>query len=248
MTTIFPDNSKKNVPTIQGVYSLFDAENGRLLAQMDGSTLTVLRTAAASALASTHLSRADSKSLLMIGNGALAPELIKAHTSIRPIKDVWVWGRKKEKTDAMIASHQWDNLKVDSITNREKYALQADIISSATSAQNPVLFGNWCREGHHIDLVGSFQPDHREADDAVIEKCRVFIDVCNAMEESGDLSIPIKNGVLGEEHIAGTLQDLVKGKIQGRSHCEEITLFKSVGFAQEDLILAEYLYRQLDPK
>lgn len=242
--TVTPENAGRNLPTIQGTYLLFDRPTGSPLAQMDAKILTNWRTAAASALASDYLSRADSESLLVVGTGALAPYLIRAHAAVRPIKKVWVWGRNREKADRLVqqlAEYPWEMQATDEL---EGPASRADIISTATMSAEPLISGAWLQPGQHLDLVGSYKPDMREADDKCIERARVFVDTREAApRESGDLAIPIQKGILSDKDILADLFELCRGRAPGRQKREEITLFKSVGHALEDLATAALVHR-----
>lgn len=236
---VSPNNGKYNLPSIQGIYTLFNAQNGLPIAQMDAKVLTTLRTAAASALASDFLSRKNSETLLMVGTGALAPNLIQAHSVIRPIKKVMIWGRNFEKAKRLSKELSFLNLDISAIENLEEKIPKADIISCATLSKNPLIFGKYLREGQHIDLVGSYKPDMREADDEVIQKSDIYVDVLEgATKETGDIVIPIQTGILKKEAIHGDLFGLCRSQISGRKNEKEITLFKSVGHALEDLAAA----------
>ncbi|MEZ4931748.1 MAG: ornithine cyclodeaminase family protein [Saprospiraceae bacterium] len=245
IATAFPNNRKIGKPTIHAIYILFDAITGEPLAQIDGKTLTNKRTAAASALASQYLSKKESENLLMMGNGALCPELIKAHASVRPIKNVAIWGRNKNNVQKVITENNWGELNVRISENIKDDFSWADIISCATSAVEPIVFGKYIEPGTHIDLVGSYKQNMREADDDLIKKSNIYIDNSAAKEECGDIFIPLKNNIINEGFIKGILADLATQKISGRNSTKEITLFKSVGFALEDLAAAEYLFEKI---
>lgn len=236
---VSPNNGKYNLPSIQGIYTLFNAQNGFPIAQMDAKVLTTLRTAAASALASDFLSRKDSKTLLMVGTGALAPKLIQAHSTIRPLKKVLIWGRSFEKAKQLSEYLSFLNFEIQAVENIEENIPKADIISCATLSKSPLVFGKYLKEGQHVDLVGSYKPDMREADDEVIQKSEIFVDVIEgAMKETGDIVIPIQTGILKKQEIQGDLFDLCRNQSLGRKNEKEITLFKSVGHALEDLAAA----------
>ena len=245
IATAFPHNRKIGKPTIHAVYTLFDAKTGEPLLQVDGKILTNKRTAAASALASQYLSRKESNNLLMMGNGALCPELIKAHATVRPINAVKIWGRNIDSVKKVIDENNWGDLKVKISKNIESDFAWADIISCATSTIDPIAFGKCITSGTHVDLVGSYKPNMREADDDLIKKANIFIDNEAAKKECGDIFIPLKNKIINENTIKGTLANLAIQKILGRNTENEITLFKSVGFALEDLAGAEYLYTKI---
>ena len=239
LITVSPGNGAFNLPAIQGMYVLFDSNKGTPIALLDAKALTKIRTAATSALASHFLSRPDSQTLLMIGTGALAPELIKAHAIARPLSKVLVWGRNREKAAnvANLFDHN-PQFSVQVVENIEASIGQADIISCATLSEQPLVHGRFLEAGQHVDLVGSFKPNMREADDEVIKRASVFIDHDGATFESGDISIPIENGILKKTEIKADLFDLCIGSKPGRSSEEEITVFKSVGHALEDLAAA----------
>ena len=245
IATVFPNNRKINKPSIHAVYTLFDAKTGEPLVQMDGKILTNKRTATASALASQYLSKKESQNLLMMGNGALCPELIKAHAAVRPIKNVKIWGRNLNNVKKVIAVNNWGELNVGISKNTEGDMEWADIVSCATSTVQPIVFGKYIKQGTHIDLVGSYKPNMREGDDGLIKKAKIYMDNIAAKKECGDLFIPLKNKTISENNITGTLADLADEKINGRISQKEITLFKSVGFALEDLAAAEYLFEKM---
>lgn len=241
VVTVSPYNGQFNLPGIQGVYTLIEAKNGLVKAQIDAKILTVKRTAATSALASSFLSRKDSKTLLMVGTGALSPELIKAHCAIRPIEKVLIWGRNLEKAEKMASEFNLEGKDITAIESIEEGMQMADIISVATLSQDPLVFGKWLKPGQHLDLVGAYRPDIREADDECINRSSVFIDHQGAIKETGDVVIPLSNGTLDINNIKADLFELSNGAKKGRTNNEEITWFKSVGHALEDLSGALYI-------
>ena len=244
LVTIFPDNGEKGLPTIQAALVVFSS-TGTPVALLDGAMVTRLRTGAASALASSYLSRADSEHLLVIGTGALAPYMALAHSTIRPIRRVTVAGRREERareTAAEIRSLVGGNIEVGIAGSLAEAVAGADIISCATSSAQPVLAGKWLRPGTFIDLVGGFSPGKREADDEAVLRSRLFVDTFEgALAEAGDLLQPLERGLIGRERIEGELSDLVSGRTTGRRSADEIILFKSVGTAIEDLAAAKLI-------
>lgn len=240
VVTVFPDNATRNLPAVMGSYLLLDGRSGAPLALVDGPRLTAKRTAAASALASSYLSRPDCERLLMIGTGTLAPELITAHATVRPICNVLVWGRSADKAERLAKRLDRKKFRVAPTTDLEGAVRGADIVSCATLATEPLVHGDWLQPGQHLDLVGGFRPDMREADDACIRRARVFVDTrAGACKEAGDIVQPLDSGVLQPEDIAADLFDLTRGARAGRRFYDQITLFKSVGTAIEDLAAAE---------
>ncbi|SDD68622.1 ornithine cyclodeaminase [Pricia antarctica] len=243
IATVSPKNGQFGLPSIQAVYVLMDALKGTMKAILQAKSLTAKRTAAASALASSFLSREDSSSLLMIGTGALSTNLIRAHASVRPIKNVYVWGRNFEKAQAVCDSLKREAFKCQAVKTISEKIGEVDIISAATLSKTPLVLGKYLKAGQHVDLVGAYRKDMREADDATVSKASVYIDTFQGgLKESGDIAIPLKSGVLKEENIKGDLFGLCTDTVKGRSHPEEITYFKSVGHALEDLMAASYYY------
>ena len=238
IVTVSPNNAKYDLPSIQGLYLLFDAQKGGIEALMDGKALTAKRTAAASALASSYLSRKNSSSMLMVGTGALSIELIKAHSCVRNIKDVYIWGRNKNKALKIVESLKND-FNIKAVSSIEDVISKVDIISCATLSATPLLFGKDLKAGQHLDLVGAYKPNMREANDDLIKKVDIFIDTQMATKETGDIKIPLDKGIISLEDIQADLFDLCRGLHQGRQNSEQITLFKSVGHGLEDLAAAK---------
>lgn len=243
VVTVSPENGQFNLPSIQGTYIYLDAKKGTIKALLEAEELTAKRTAAASALASSFLSRKNSNSLLMIGTGALSVNLIKAHASVRPIETVYVWGRSIEKANTVCERLYNETFKVQAIPIIEEKISDVDIISSATLSKIPLVLGKYLKEGQHIDLVGAYKKNMREADDDTIKKSSVFVDTFQGgLKESGDIIIPLSNGTLNENDIKADLFQLCSNTKSGRTSDVEITVFKSVGHALEDLIAAKYYY------
>jgi ornithine cyclodeaminase len=240
VATIFPDNDSQGLPSVMGAYLLLDAKSGAPIALIDGPMLTVKRTAAASALASSYLSRPDCERFLMIGTGSLAPYLIMAHASVRPICNVLIWGRSPDKAARLAKRLDRPDFRVAATDNLEAAVRGAHVISCATLSKGPLVRGDWLQPGQHLDLVGAFRPDMRESDDTAIRRARVFVDTRDgALAEAGDIVQPIESGVLDPDDVAGDLFDLTRGERAGRRFYDQITLFKSVGTALEDLAAAE---------
>lgn len=240
VVTVFPGNNAKGLPAVMGNYLLLDGTSGAPLALIDGQALTARRTAAASALAADYLAREDARTMLMVGTGALAPHLIRAHAVVRTIREVTVWGRTPGKAAALAERFAGSGLAVRAVDDLEAAARTADVISCATLAREPLIRGEWLKPGAHLDLVGGFTPEMREADDVAVERARVFVDTrAGALKEAGDIVQPLANGTLREDAIGGDLFELTRGQRDGRRCGEEITMFKSVGTALEDLAAAQ---------
>lgn len=245
IVTVSPKNGQFDLPSIQGTYLYMDAIKGTIKAIMEAKSLTVKRTASASALASSYLSKPDASSLLMIGTGALSNNLIKAHASVRPIKTVYIWGRNYEKAKKISEKLEGESFDIYAIPTIEEKISKVDIISCATLSKTPLVLGNYLKAGQHVDLVGAYKKDMREADNESIKKATVFVDTYQGgLKESGDIVIPLKEGILKEEDIKADLFELCSEAKQGRTSDHEITVFKSVGHALEDLAAATYYYNQ----
>jgi len=245
IVTVSPNNGKYNLPSIQGTYIYLDAHNGMVKAIFAAKSLTVKRTAATSALAASYLAKKDASSLLMIGTGALSTNLILAHSSVRPIKKVFVWGRSIHKSQNICDELSNENFEIKAVETIEEVISEVDIISCATLSKTPLVLGKHLRKGQHIDLVGAYKKDMREADDETIKKSTVFVDTFEGgLKESGDIVIPLQNGTLKECDIKADLFELCSNKKEGRTSVNEITYFKSVGHALEDLAAATYYYKK----
>lgn len=245
IVTVSPENSQFDLPSIHGTYIYMDAKTGALKAILEAKSLTAKRTAAASALASSFLAKKEASSLLMIGTGALSINLIKAHASVRPIKTVYVWGRNIEKAQAICDALSNSRFSVEAIQNIEDKIAKVDIISCATLSKTPLVLGKHLKAGQHVDLVGAYKKDMREADDDAIRTASVFVDTMQGgLKESGDIVIPLEKGIITQTDIKADLFQLCSKEKQGRQSKDEITLFKSVGHALEDLIAAKYYYNQ----
>lgn len=235
--TIHPSNGKRSLPSVHASYVLKDAATGKDLAFLEGTMLTRLRTAAASALASTYLSRPDAATLLMIGAGSLAAPLINAHASVRPVERIMIWNRtearRKSLEDMLGRPVEW-------IDDLDRAMAEADIISCATLSTDPLVRGERIRPGTHVDLVGAYRMGMRESDAALIKGSSVFVDTYEgARHEAGDLMFAAAESDWSFDCIEADLETLCKGLHAGRSHADQVTVFKSVGASLEDLIAAQ---------
>ncbi len=240
---VAPDNAERGLPAVQATYQLFDRATGRSLALLDGPTITARRTASASALAARYLAAPGATKLLMVGTGVLARHLPAAHAAVRPITEIKVWGRTMAKAEETAADIRAQGLNVTATDDLKAAVDWADIVSSATLSETPLIEGAWLHPGQHVDLVGAFRPDMREADDVALTRSRVFCDTrAGAMVEAGDLAGPLARGVLREEDIEADLFDLAQGHVPVGRADGDITLFKSTGTAIEDLAAAILAY------
>ena len=246
LVSVFPGNAAKGKESVLGIYALFDGETGEPLAVIDGAALTVRKTAANSALAASYLARKDAARLLMVGAGAMAPHLIQAHCAVRPIREVKIWNRNLDRARKIAAELKLEGVRIETASGLEAAARWADVISCATMATAPLVKGAWLKPGTHIDLVGSFRPDMREADDDCVRRARRhYIDTrLTTLEESGDIIDPVAAGLIDPQALIETGQ-LARGEKPGRIDEEEITFFKSGGGGHEDLGTAQYLLSRL---
>jgi len=245
IVNVIPGNGARGLPSVASVYLLSDARTGELLALLDGGELTARRTAAASALAASYLARPDASHLLIVGTGRLALNMAAAHASVRPIRRVSVWGRRGERARA-VADEVGEQLGIEAaaVVDLEAAVRQAHIVSTVTLATEALVQGVWLQPGTHLDLVGAFRPDMRECDDEAVRRASVFVDTRNgACAEGGDIVQALASGALTREGVRADLVDLARGTHSGRSSAAEITLFKSVGAALEDLAAARLVWR-----
>jgi ornithine cyclodeaminase len=246
IVTVFPDNAAAGQPSLHGRYLLMSGATGAPLALMDAQALTAWRTAAASALAASYLARADAEHLVMIGAGALAPHLVRAHMAVRPIRRVTLWNRTHSRAVALAFGLTVTGVEATIADDLATAVRDADIVCCATLATEPIVRGAWLKPGAHVDLVGGFTPKMREADNDAIKRARVFVDTrAGATREAGDIAIPLRRGILTRKGIRGDLFELCRGKAKGRTADKQITLFKSVGSAIEDLAAARLVWRGL---
>lgn len=252
VATLFPGNAAHGQPSVQASYLLLDGVTGAPRACLDATELTNRRTAAASALASRFLSRPEARRLCVIGTGGLAPYMIAAHAAVRGLETVEVWGRSFDKARMLCERAAFAGdldptrpVDVRPVRDLEAAVRAADIVTCATTASSPPLHGAWLRPGTHVDLVGGFTPTMQEADEEVMRRGRIFADSREAvLREAGDLIIPISRGVIGEDALLGDLTGLAGGTVPGRLNADDITVFKSVGLAVEDLVAARLVVKR----
>jgi ornithine cyclodeaminase len=246
IVTVSPDNNAIGKPAVMGLYLLLNGATGEPEALIDGQRLTQWRTACASALAASYLAREDASHLLVIGAGALSPFLAKAHSAVRPIKTIRIWNRTPANAEKVAAKLRTEGLPAEAAIDLDAELSQADIISSATISTMPLVKGALLKPGAHVDLVGGFTPDMRESDDDTISRAAVYVDTrAGATKEAGDIVQPLASGLLKPEGIVADLHELARGEKKGRTGADEITLFKSVGAALEDLAAGIAVYNAL---
>ena len=235
---VFPGNNNHGLPALSSSYLLCDATTGQHLALLDGNTITGRRTVATSALAADLLARPDASRLLVVGAGRIASEIPAAMRAVRPIDRVEVWSPRATSAADLVARLIDAGFNARVALDLPSAVGTADIISCATLATEPLIHGEWLRPGSHLDLIGSFTPQMREADDEAIIRSNVFIDDRAGLAESGDLLLALKSGALASADACTTLAALCQGTHAGRADPAEITLFKAVGTALADLAAA----------
>lgn len=241
LVSVFPGNDKKGLASILGLYVLFDGETGAPILTIDGAALTLRKTVCNSALAVDFCAREDASKLLVMGAGNLAPHVVAAHASVRPITEARIWNRTPEKAVALAARLSRPGLAVRAAPDLETAVGWADIVTGVTMTRQPLLKGAWLKPGQHLDLIGAFRPDMREADDEAVKRSRLFIDArFSVLDECGDISQPLEAGLIKETDITDLFQ-LARGERPGRQRDDEITFFKSGGGGHEDLATAQYL-------
>ncbi len=237
IATVYPGNSARHLPSVFSTYLLSDASSGKPLAILDGDEITTRRTIAVSALAASFLAREEAESLLIVGAGRIGALAARAFAAVRPIRRVAIWNRDHARAEVLASALRVQGYKASAVASLRTGVESADIISCATPSRDPLIEGEWLRPGTHLDLIGSFARDMREADDACVARAVVHVDTRDALTESGDLAGPIERGVIDPGSV-GTLGDLCAGRVAGRRNVDDITLFKSVGTALADLVAA----------
>lgn len=227
IATVHPANAARGVQAVHASYLLAETRTGAPIALLDGDVLTARRTAAASALAASFLARVDASRLLIVGAGRVASLMAQAHAAVRSIRSVEVWNRTERRAEQLVEALRAEGFEANRVEDLGAAVGRADVVSCATLAETPLIQGRWLRPGTHLDLVGAYTADRREADETAIARSAVFVDTDAALHEAGELK--------GVERVRGTLAGLCRGEVAGRTGEGEITLFKSVGTALEDL-------------
>lgn len=235
---IFPGNSARGLPGLFSTYMLYDAQTGQPLAQIDGNEITSRRTAAASALAASYMAPPEARTLLVVGCGRVGSLIPAAYRAVLPIEHVLLWDRTPAHADALAQRLRAEGIDASAAPDLQAAVGQADVVSCATLATTPLVQGHWLRPYSHLDLIGSFTPLMREADDACFAGARLVVDTPEALQKSGELLGPMSRGVFTADSVAGTLADLCRGTRPGRLDPTGRTVFKSVGTALEDLAAA----------
>ncbi len=243
---IFPGNAARGKDAHQGGVLLFSAETGELLALMNASAITAIRTAAVSGVATRLLARADAGDLAIVGAGVQARSHLAAMACVRPIRRARVASRSPERAQAFAAElAPRYGFPIKAVETVEAAVRGADLIVTATTAAEPIVRREWIAPGAHLNVVGSSIPTTREVDTATMAAAALFVDRREStLNEAGDYLFAMRDGAIGPEHIRAELGELLVGGVPGRTASDEITLFKSLGLAVEDLAAADYVYRR----
>ena len=247
VVSVFPDNPKKNLPTIFSYYLFCDPQTGALQALMDGSVLTGIRTGAASGLASRYLARKDSKTLGLFGAGFQAGFQLEAMRALFPaLERVYVVDVDQSRVSEFIRNHSTDGkIEFEAATDSSHVAKESDVIVTVTTSSSPLFDGRLLRPGTHINAIGGFTPTMQEVDEETVRKAKVVVDTYEGcLSEAGEILIPMHRGAFSKDQIHSDLAGLVSGQKPGRKDREEITLFKAVGTAIEDLAAARLAYQE----
>jgi alanine dehydrogenase len=245
LVTVFGDNHTRGLPSHLATILLLDPDTGALIALMDGRYITEARTAAVSAVSARHLARADAASLAILGSGVQARSHLEALSAVRAIRDVRVWSPRPASRDRFVADMRGHAPSLTAAASAEAAVRGADIVVLVTSSPTPVLEAGWVAPGAHVISVGACRPDQREMDPALVAGARLVVDSrAAALVESGDVVLGVAEGRFGVAHVTGELGDVVRGALAGRQSAEEITVFKSLGMAVEDVVAADLVFRR----
>jgi alanine dehydrogenase len=242
--TVFPDNHGTAFDSHQGVVLLFEAEHGSLAAVMDASSITAIRTAAVSGLATRVLAREDATELAILGTGVQARTHLEAVRVVRRVGRVRVWSRSRDAVRAFAdRESRRHGLQIEPASSAREAVEGADIVCTVTASREPVLAGEWLRDGAHVNAVGASLPIARELDTAAMTRARLYVDRReSALNEAGDFLIPRREGAIGDDHIVGEIGEVLLDRVPGRRNPHELTVFKSLGLAVEDVAAAAYVY------
>ncbi|MDF7674465.1 ornithine cyclodeaminase [Acetobacteraceae bacterium ESL0709] len=246
VVTIFKDNPHLGLPVEQGIVLFFDEKTGSLKSLLESPLVTGIKTAADSVCGAVCLARSDSQTLLIVGAGQMARSVAEAYNALFPsLKRIMIWSRRPEQAENLARELMSLACPVKAVSDLPGACGEADIISTVTAACEPVIHGAWIKPGTHIDLIGAYRPDMREADDNLIGKGRVFVDSYDTtIHHIGELLLPIQAGVLSEDDVQGDLYALIAGKC-GRQTTGDITIFKNGGGAHLDIMIARYITETL---
>ena len=248
ITAVFPANFGTAFGSHQGFVHLFETKNGAPRAIMDGREITAIRTAAATAVATDALARRDTKTLAIFGYGEQAHTHLEAVTKVRSFERALVWGRDFGRATRFAAAESaHHDLEITAVATAEVAAVAADVLCTTTAAKEPFFEARWLRPGQHLNVVGSSIPTTSEIDIETVARARLFVDFKDsALALAGDFRRAKEAGVVGDDHLLGSIGDVLTGRVVGRTSDQDITLFKSLGMVAEDLVSADYLLREAE--
>jgi ornithine cyclodeaminase len=245
LLSLYPENGRlaEPLPTIQGYLLLFDGTDGRPLALIEASSLTAIRTAAASGAATRALANPDARTLALLGYGVQAASHLESMCAVRPIRKVRIWGPSADRAAAFASRHQLPDISLEPVATPRDAVRDADLVCAVSAAVRPIIQGEWLAPGTHINLVGTHSPDTREADGSTLKRSRIFTEIGPfAMQEAGDILLAIEEGAISADDIAGEIGAVYSGRLPGRQQRDQITLYKSLGNTAQDLIAAHHVF------
>lgn len=250
LVSLFPGNTAAGLSSHLGLVVLYEAEQGRPVAIMDGGIITAIRTAAASGVATDLLARADARVMAILGNGEEAETHLRAIAEVRPLTEVRVWGRDRERAEAFVADHEAAvEAEVKVASSVDDAARGAEIVCTVTAAREPILFGRQLEPGMHLNVVGSSIPTTAEVDTEVVTRSRYFVDYREStLAQAGELFRAIDTGAVDASHIVAEIGEVLSGEVEGRRADDEITLYKSLGVIAQDLAAAGYVWRTAETR
>lgn len=241
LVTVYPGNAARGLHTHLAVVNLFDPETGELLAIMDGRYITEVRTAAASAVSVRHLARPDAKVLAILGSGVQAASHFDALRCVRGFTEIRVWSPTREHLEAFVQGREGAH----AADSAQQAVRGADVVVVATSSVTPAIRSEWVSDGAHVIAIGACRPSQREVDPVLVARARLFVDSrAAALQESGDIVQSIREGRFGEDHVAAELGQVISGARPGRTDSAQVTLYKSLGLAIEDIVAAGLVHRR----
>lgn len=249
LVSLFPENPRQGLSSHQGVILLFDSRDGRALAVVDGASVTAQRTAAASAAATRALSRPDSRVLAILGAGEQADHHLPAHLCVRKFDEVRVWTRTFENAEAFATRHHSSSASVRAVPTAHEAVRGADVVVTATASPKAILRGEWLERGQHVNLVGASVASAREMDDQALARGRYFVDsLAGAKAQAGEYIDALNAGAIAEDHILGEIGRVYDGIVPGRLTDDDITIYKSLGVAAQDLLTAYEILKRTTRK
>ena len=246
LVTVFNDNHKRGLPSHLATILLFDPDTGSLIAIMDGRYITEARTAAVSAVSAQHLSRSDARTLAIIGSGVQARSHLEAFAEVRALETVRIWSPREQSRTRFVSDMQPHvAARIEATATAEQAVSGADLIVLVTSSPTPVIDSSWVKDGAHVVSVGACRPDQREMAPELVARGRLFVDSrAAALVESGDVVQGINEQRFDASHVAGELGEVVLGRVPGRQTPGQITIFKSLGMAVEDVVAADLVLQK----